>query len=227
METDALFTAALRLDPPWTVAKIEFQEGRKEERGRLDLHIDFVRGGEFACPECGSTCRAYDTAEQEWRHLDFFQHTAYLHARVPRVSCPEHGVRRVDVPWARRGSGFTLLFEALVLTMAAQMPVAAIARITGEHDTRLWRIVNHHVHEAREEVDMSSVTELVVDETSRAKRHSYVTLFLEPKPSTKEGSPRVLFVADGRDQRVFQEFKADLMAHGGAPGLIRDICMRK
>jgi transposase len=225
MDTNALFTAALRLDPPWTVASIEFEEGRKGERGRLDIHIDFRRGGEFACPECGATGRAYDTEGQEWRHLDFFQHSAYLHARVPRVECPEHGPRRVHVPWARPGSGFTLLFEALIMTMAAQMPVAAIGRMVDEHDTRLWRIVKHHVGEAREDVDMSSVTELVVDETSRAKHHSYVTLFLEPKPSTEDGAPRVLFVADGRDHSVFHAFKDDLMAHGGRPGTVHDICM--
>jgi hypothetical protein len=42
----------------------------------------------------------------------FFQHKAFLHARLPRVRCPEHGVRLVSVPWARPGSGlgFTLLF---------------------------------------------------------------------------------------------------------------------
>jgi transposase len=224
METNDLFTAALRLDPPWTVAAIDFEQGTEDERGRLDIHIGFARGGELPCPECGAACKAYDAEDREWRHLDFFQHVAYLHARVPRVRCLDHGVRRANVPWARPGSGFTLLFEALMLTMAAQMPVAAIARMVREHDTRLWRIVNHHVEEARERVDMSSVTELVVDETSRAKGHSYVTIFLEPE-SAEDGAPRALYVADGRDHRVFHDFKADLMAHGGAPGRVGDICM--
>ena len=38
-------------------------------------------------------------------------------------------------------SGFTLVSHALVATMAAQMPVRALARIVNEHDMRLWRIV--------------------------------------------------------------------------------------
>ncbi len=81
-----------------------------------------------------------------WRHLDFFQHQAYLHARVPRVECAlECGVRKVEVPWARPGSGFTLLFEALVMTLARKMPVAAIAAIISEHDTRVWHIIHHYV----------------------------------------------------------------------------------
>ena len=35
----------------------------------------------------------------------------------------------VNVPWARPGSGFTLLFEALVMALAAHMPVEALGRI--------------------------------------------------------------------------------------------------
>ncbi|WP_435548660.1 transposase family protein [Desulfobacterium sp. N47] len=44
----------------------------------------------------------------EWRHLNFFQHEAYLTARVPRVDCGDCGIKTVEVPWARSGSGFTL-----------------------------------------------------------------------------------------------------------------------
>ncbi|MHB8334799.1 MAG: transposase family protein [Acidimicrobiales bacterium] len=32
-----------------------------------------------------------DSTEKHWRYLDFFQHQAFLIARVPRVDCPEHG----------------------------------------------------------------------------------------------------------------------------------------
>ncbi|MBF0562009.1 MAG: transposase family protein [Alphaproteobacteria bacterium] len=80
--------------------------------------------------DCGAVgCKAYDTEEATWRHLNFFQHEAYLHARVPRVKCPDCGVQRVSVPWARPGSGFTLLFEALVMAMVKEMPVNAAAEI--------------------------------------------------------------------------------------------------
>ena len=52
---------------------------------------------------------------------------AYLHARVPRVDCPEHATKQVKVPWARGRSDFTLLFEALMMAMVKQMPVAPLA----------------------------------------------------------------------------------------------------
>ena len=50
------------------------------------------------------------------------------------------------VPWAREGSGFSLLFEALaMLFWAREMPMAAVADALGEHDTRLWRVAAHYV----------------------------------------------------------------------------------
>ena len=79
----------------------------------------------------------HDTEEKTWRHLDFFQHQAYLTARVPRVSCPEHKVHQVEVPWARERSGFTLLFEALVMALVKEMPVAAVSVLIGETDMRI------------------------------------------------------------------------------------------
>jgi transposase len=222
MDIHTLFQAALGLVPPWQVVGIEFTKpSDSESRGQLTIRLDFPRGSRFGCPECKAQCAVHDTTEKSWRHLDFFEHVAQLQARVPRTNCAEHGILQVSVPWAREGSGFTLLFEAYVMLMAPEMPMAAIARTVGEHDTRLWRLVMEHVEEARERVDMSEVHELVVDETSRAKRHQYVTLFAEPR----EEQARVLFVAEGANYRTFHEFVRDLEAHGGKPEAIRDVCM--
>jgi hypothetical protein len=81
-------------------------------------------------------------------------------------------VKLVQVPWARPGSGFTLLFEALVMMLAREMPVKALSKIVKEHDTRLWRILNHYVSEARAEADFSSVKEVGVDETYSRRSHN-------------------------------------------------------
>jgi hypothetical protein len=94
-------------------------------------------GGSAVRNAGGGGCPAHDTSPKTWRHLNFFQHEAYLHARVPRVACEACGVKLVEVPWARSGSGFTLLFEAMVLTLVRSMPVAAVARLMGEYDSRL------------------------------------------------------------------------------------------
>src|SRR5450432_4335102 len=141
MNENQLFQAALGLQPPWLVDRCTFDESA----GRLDIHLDFPRGSVFSCPVCGVHCKAYDTDQLTWRHLNFFQHQTFLHARTPRVDCSQCGVHRVAVPWARPDSGFTLLFEALVLMLVKSMPVLATARLVNEHDTVIWRIVHHYV----------------------------------------------------------------------------------
>jgi transposase len=205
-----LFSAALGLVPPWQVTRSEFDA----EAGRLDLYLDFPRGSRFACPvsECAEReCPVHDTEDKTWRHLDFFQYHAYLHARVPRVDCPEHGVRQVTVSWARPGSGFTLLFEALLITFAGAMPVARVARFTGEHDTRIWRVLDHYVETERAELDFSAVERVGVDETAAARGQDYVSIFMDPD------TPRVLFATPGRDSETVKAFTEDLKAHGGYP----------
>ena len=140
-----LFQAALGLVPPRLVSAAYFDAEKK----RLDIEIDFKTGGRFACPECGkANCPVHDTVKKTWRHLDFFQHQAFPHARVARIDCPTCGVRLVNVPWARPGSGFTLLFEGFAMTLVTSMPVAAAARLVRVHDTRQWRIVQHYVEKA-------------------------------------------------------------------------------
>lgn len=227
MDTTKLFEMALGLSAPWQVTTTEFQPATPTQRGQLEIRIDFTRGGKLPCPECGVLCSAYDTDEQRWRHLNFFEHETHLVARVPRVECATHGVLRAQVPWARAGSGFTLLFEAFVVLLAAEMPMAALARLVGENDTRLWRLVQWHVEDARAQVDMRAVTSVVVDETSRAKRHHYVSLFLEPadRAGGDDPSARVLYVTEGRSHTAFHDFAADLLAHGGDPAAITDVCM--
>ena len=146
-----LFQQALGLQEPWRVVDVQFDA----EQRRLDLRIDFPKGSRFACPECGREgCEVHDTEEKTWRHLDFFQHQAYLTARVPRVICLEHKVKQVEVPWARERSGFTLLFEALVMALVKEMPVAAVAGLIGETDMRVWRVMHHYVDEAVEAQDL-------------------------------------------------------------------------
>src|SRR5680860_1268147 len=211
-----VFQAALGITEPWRVTEAIFDP----ERGRLDLQIDFARGARFGCPECDEdACPVHDTEQKTWRHLDFFQHQAYLHARVPRVRCPGHGVRQVAVPWARPGSGFTLLFEALLLEFAAHMPVAPIARMVGEHDTRIWRVLEHYVEVARATLDFSAVTTVGVDETSARRGQDYVTLVMD-----FDATPRVLFATEGRDAATVKRFSEDLVAHGGDPAQVTSVC---
>ena len=67
----------------------------------------------------------------------------------------EHGVLQPQVPWARPGSGFTLMMEVMILLLGQQMSVSSVARHLGESDKRLWRVLDHYVMEAHAAKDWS------------------------------------------------------------------------
>lgn len=217
MNSKSLFAAALGITPPWEVEGIEFSEKDK----RLDIKIGFRRGATFPCPVCGTAAPVHDTNEKTWRHLNFFQFDAYLTARVPRVKCPnaDHGVKQVSVPWARAGSGFTLLFEALVMALVREMPVKAAAALLGEHDTRIWRVIDHYVQSARAQADHSEVRRVGMDETSARRGQDYISLFFDMDQR------RLLFGTEGCDHETVKAFTEDLKAHKGAPEKITDACL--
>jgi transposase len=216
MRDTTLMQMALGLTPPWTVTGSEFDA----EAGRIDIQIDFPPGSRFACPTCGAAdCPPHDTERKSWRHLNFFQHQAYLNARVPRVRCNKCGIHTISVPWARPDSGFTLLFEAMVMTMVSAMPVKAVARMVGEHDTRLWRVVHHYVDAARARLDASDVTRVAIDETAAQRGHNYITLCVDIDQA------RVLFATEGRDASTIEAFAKDLATHGGDAQAISEVCI--
>ncbi len=133
------------------------------------------------------------------------------------LRCPEHGVRQVAVSWARPGSGFTLLFEALLITFASSMPVARVAAFTGEDNTRIWRVLKHYVTTERAKLDFSTVERVGVDETAAARGQDYISVFMDAD------AHRVLFATPGRDGDTVKAFAADLTAHGGYPEAVGNV----
>jgi transposase len=215
MQEQELFAAALGLQSPWYVCRFDFSLENK----KLDIEIDFERGSAFPCPVCGKLSKAYDTKKQSWRHMDFFQHQAYLHARVPRISCPDGcGVKQIEVPWARPGSGFTLLFEALILSYCKEMPVNKVGELMGEHDTRIWRVIHHYVDTERALQDYSKVTKIGMDETASRRGHTYVSFFYDMVEK------KLLFGTSGKDKATVKAFKDDFAAHAGDPKVVKQAC---
>lgn len=216
MEMNQLFSLALGLASPWQVTELKFDPSKKQ----LDIEVDFPPGSTFPCPDCGEACKVHDAKRQTWRHLNFFEHLAYLHARQPRTKCGKHGVKVADVPWARSGANFTLLFEAMVVALGRNgLTAMAIARIVGEHDTLVWRILEHYVAEARSRDSHASTTNVGVDETSRTKGHVYVTIFADMVAA------RVLTVTEGKDHKTVEGFVGDFIAHGGCPEKVTDFSL--
>ena len=217
MNDNQILLLGLGLEPPWQL--VDQQLDTSKQPHELHLTIKGERGAEYPCPVCGTLCKPHDFKEKQWRHLNFFQHHCYIHASVPRVKCPEHGVKQVKVPWARKGSAFTLLFEQAALTLAREMPVNAAARIIGINDKRLWRIVQHYVAQAVARFDLSAVQAIGLDETASKRGHHYVTVFIDME---RKEEP-VLFVTPGKGKETLKAFRAFLEQHNGKPEQILEV----
>jgi len=216
MDSTPLFTAALGLPDPWKVAEIRFEPDQGEIH--FDLACDAKRLG---CPTCAAADQSiHDRSQRTWQHLHFFQFKAFLHAPLPRVKCKQCGkVTQIEVPWARPGSGFTLLMDALVLTLAKKLPVSAIAQMFGVSENRIWRSIDVHVESARQATTYTEVTALGVDEKFVGRRLGYLSIFHDPL------ARRVIGTAEGRKADTFETFKADFVSHQGQPEAIEFITM--
>lgn len=214
----ALFERSMGLDGTWEVTETWFEE---VEGGADELHVRVARarGKAVPCPECGVPCGVHDTRERTWRHLDIWQFRTYVHCAVPRTDCPEHGVRTVLMPWeVRQNSHFTALFEAQVLAACMRgSTVKAVAESLGEDDRRLWDMLRRAVSQARESADYSGVTRVGIDETSRAKGHTYVSTMLD-----LDGR-RCVAVTDGRDKGSVGRMCDQLEAHGGDRSAVAEV----
>jgi transposase len=198
-----LFEVALGVEEPWYVKGVDFDAARKT----LNIVIDFVAGSRFEHPDALGLHPVHDTQTKRYRHLNFFQHECYLEVRAPRIRLPDGRVVLMEPPWAGKLSGFTLLFEALVLALAQQMPFAAVARTVGESWHRVHAICSRYVDLAVAGMDLSEVTALAIDETSYRRGHNYLTL------AADADARKVVFVTEGRQAKTIERLAEHLAEH--------------
>jgi len=210
-----IFRAALAIESPWYVQDVRFDAPLK----RLDIYIDFKRGSTFSSskPECPGQYKVKDTLDKTWRHLNFFEHECYLHARTPRIDLGGNKTELISPPWAGINSDFTLLFEALVIELCAHMPVHSVCQIIKEQDNKIWRLLEKYVDRALEFADYSHITAVGMDETSRTKGHKYITLFVDMLKG------RTVHVAEGKDHKTVGDFVDVLESHNGDRDQIKDV----
>ena len=239
--TQELFQLALNVTDPWFVSDINFDIESK----KLNVYIDFKKGSTFSYEhieyktetkkeiidniekdittkieigrETFNNLKAYDTKNKSWRHLNFFEYECYLHARVPRVKLPNGKVKLIKTPWEGLSNGFTLLFEALLIQLCQAMPTNQVAKITKTSDDKLWSMLDRYINKTRKHEDFKDVDAVGMDETSRAKGHEYITLFVDLKKR------RTVFITDGKDNTTVKRFKEDFEDHNGDVNNIKNV----
>lgn len=188
----------LGLEEPWVVEAVNLELAAQRVEIRLRAQVNTR---ELSCPECGKLSALYDHApERRWRHLDTMQFETVLVARLPRVNCPEHGVKTIEVPWAGKNSRFTLMFEALAIRVLQ-------ASETVQSGAGLLRLDWHSAHQIMERAverglqrrKVQTVRLVGIDEKSFGRGQDYVSLMSDLEQS------RVLDVVPGRTGEACQE----------------------
>lgn len=212
-----IFEIGLSLSSPWYVEKVEFTP---VENGReLHIYLNFQKGFKFKDEE-GIEQSTHDTLQRTWQHLNFFQHKCYLHARVPRVINQDNKVVLIDVPWARKNSGFTLLFEAYsMLLIESEMPVSKVAKLVKVYPQRIWNIFNYWISIAHSEDKIENLKSIGFDETSTKKGHNYVTVLADMKER------RVLFCTEGKGAETIQKSVEYLQNKNVDTESIKHVCI--
>lgn len=208
MKPEELFSMALGLKSPWEIGNISFKDSEKNE-GEKELHIEvnYKIGHKFKMS--GKSYSIYDHQERSWRHLNFFQHTCFLHCRVPRVKTEAGNTLLVEVPWSKPGSSFTLLFEAYaMLLVKSGMSLSAAGSYMKIDGRRIGRIINTQVSEALSEQPLDQVNQAGVDETSTRKGHNYVTVLTDTKRK------KVVGLGLGKDKEAVQKAVNEMESRG-------------
>jgi len=183
MEDTELYRHVLGIEEPWRVDRVQLDV--KNER--VDVWAVHEEGLRFSCPECGTNLPIYGHAPQRvWRHLDTCQFKTFLHARIPRVKCPTHGVKQTRVSWAEEKSRFTALFERLAIMVLKETNIEGAGRILRISWDEAWHILERAVCRGQERKKRRVVKKMGVDEKSLGKGHNYLTLIYDLDRSTVE-----------------------------------------
>ena len=103
------------------------------------------------------------------------------------------------------------------MQMCLAMPVNKVASLVRVSDDKLWTMIDRYVAKTRVYENFENITSIGLDETSRAKGHDYITLFVDLEKR------RTIFITEGKDNTTVDRFKEDLEAHNGKADNIKEV----
>jgi transposase len=188
-----LYQQVLGLSDPWSVSKVQL-DAKKQ---RVDVWAEHSDRTKWKCPECERVCGLHDhDEERSWRHLDTCQFETYLHARVPRIRCDEHGIKRVRVPWAEPRSRFTAMFERFAIDVLLETDVSGAAKILGISWDEAHGIMRRAVDRGLARRKHAVPKRMGIDEKSLAKGYRFATIVNDLGGPLHD--PFVVELAEGR-----------------------------
>ncbi len=184
---------------------------------KVDVYLVHVDGALWPCPECGKKLPAYDHKDARvWRHLDTMAFQTWVHARPPRVECPDHGVRQAGVSWAESNSRFTKFFERFAIDVARETDTKGAGKILKLSWDGVWGVQERAVARGLRAKPPVALRFMGVDEKAVGHGHQYATIVYNLEKGTVEwvGQDRKKETLDGFFRSLSAEQKAAIEAVG-------------
>lgn len=197
MKDTELYGRLLGLRSPWFVRQVCYEDHPE----RIAVYIDHTAGMEMPCPVCGCYSGVYDhLPERQWQHLPTCQVPTFVHARLPRIRCLEHGVRSVLSDWSDPGAEVTRALECRLIDLEKECSVEGVSRLTGLSWERCWGILERAVDRGLQRKEWKLPTHMGVDEKAFGRGQDYETVVCDLEEGVVE------FVGDGRRQESLAEY---------------------
>ena len=203
MLTRQFLTKIIGLRHPWRVrrSRLEGEPGS----GKVTVELARRSNSPLRCPGCGKRAPGYDSKPRRWRHVDVCDHRLYIEASVPRVSCPDCGIRQVEVPWAEADARETKSLESRVILSLATQSVSDVTKGFGMSWGKVGRIMGRAVARGLSAMgDAPPPPHIGVDEVSFLKGHTYMTVVHD------KVAKRILYVGEGRREESLAAFYRSL-----------------
>jgi transposase len=215
--TDIILAKMIGIVEPFYIEKTQLDE----ENFILNIYLSTHKRNLFTSPCCNEpNCKIHSYIPRKVRTLDCFNYQTFLHYRKPRIRCNKCGkIITINLPWESPNTTLTTIFEDRVVALAEKMPFTSVGQAMGITDKRSAIIVERRVTASRINVDLSKVTKIAVDETSEAKGHKYITVFIDME------TKGVIFITEGKDASVLEKFAAELITKNGHPDNITDVAI--
>ena len=193
-----VFAKLLHVNAPFSIGEIRFFDEDDHKAVELLIAVDPLYRPD---DDAGRPCTLHSYYERRWRHLNLFEYRCYIRCRLPRYQSPTGAVKTLEIPWARPGAHFTLLFEQHAMELIEMTSnVAAVARQLGLRPQRLWHLFNYYTEAALGQRQLPQASSVGIDETSRRRGHDYISVFVDIETAT------VLQIEEGKDASTVARF---------------------
>lgn len=172
-----------------------------EKGGEIVAELTSNKRSRPVCSSCGRKMPGYDSLqERTWRHVPVWGIPVTLLYRPRRGRCKKCGVTVEEMPWNNGKSRLTLPLIIVLATYARILSFEEVARLCSVHWNTVQSAVRSAVEFGLERRDTTEVLAIGIDEISRRKGHTYVTMVYDLTRM------RLLWCGDGRELRTLKSF---------------------